>query len=126
MKQFTIKLSVLVAILGLLSVVIVLWIPALPISQAFPYVLLFLYLATLLMYSLLSKSIQKRTSQFANTVMLVNFGKLVFYAVIIFVYAYINRSDAVSFILTFFAYYFVITTLEVFALLGLGKKTQTK
>lgn len=122
MKRFTIKLSILVAILGLISIAVALWIPALHISQAFPYVLLFLYLSTIVMYSLLSKSIQKRTSQFANAVMLVNFGKLVFYAVIIFVYAYINRSDAVSFILTFFAYYFVITTFEVFALLGLGKK----
>lgn len=122
MKQFTIKLSVLVAILGLLSVVVALWIPAIPISQAFPFVLFFLYLSTLVMFGLLSKSIQKRTSQFANAVMLLNFGKLVFYAAIIFIYAYINRSDAVSFILTFFAYYFVITTFEVFALLGLGKK----
>lgn len=124
MKQFTIKLSVLVALLGLISVAVALWVPALSISAAFPYILLFLYLSTLILFGLLSKSLHKRTSQFANAVMLVNFGKLVFYAVIIFIYAYINRADAVSFILTFFAYYFVITTLEVFALLGLGKNSR--
>jgi len=121
MKQFTIKLSILVGLLGFISVAVALWIPALSISAAFPYILLFLYLSTLIIFGLLAKSISKRTSQFANAVMLANFGKLVFYAVIIFIYAYINRSDAVSFILTFFAYYFVITTFEVFSLLGLGK-----
>lgn len=124
MKRFTIKLSILVALLGLVSVVVAIWIPALSISAAYPYVLLFLYLSTLLMFGLLSKSIQKRTSQFANAVMLVNFGKLVFYAVVIFVYAYINRADAVSFILTFFAYYFVITIFEVTALLSFGERSK--
>ncbi len=122
MKTFTFKLSVLAIGLGLISVVVYYGIPALPISPAFPYILIFLFLSTLIIFLSLEKSMNKRNSQFANAVMLVNFGKLLFYGIIIFAYAYINRSDAVSFILTFFVYYFAFTVFEVFALLKIGAK----
>jgi len=122
MKNFTIKLSALAALLGLLSIAVYYGIPALSISPVFPYILLFLYLTTLLIFLSLEKYMNKRTSQFANAVMLVNFSKIVFYGIIIFVYAYLNRSSAVSFILTFFVYYFAFTVFEVFALLSIGKK----
>ena len=122
MKNFTKKLTGLAIALGLASVAVFFWVPALTISPAFPFILLFLYLSTLFIFLALARSINKRTSQFANAVMLVNFGKLLFYALVIFVYAYLNRSDAVSFILTFFVYYFVFTGFEVFALLKIDKK----
>ncbi len=122
MKHFTIKLTAIAVVLGLISTAVFFGVPSLTISPVFPYILLFLYLSTLIIFLSLEKSMNKRTSQFANAIMLVNFGKLLFYAVVIFVYAYLNRSDAVSFILTFFVYYFVFTVFEVFALLGIGKK----
>ena len=95
MKNFTIKLTVLAVALGLAGVAVFFWAPALPISPAFPYILLFLYLSTLFIFLALARSMSKRTSRFANAVMLVNFGKLLFYVLIIIVYAYLNRSDAV-------------------------------
>ncbi|MCF6169940.1 MAG: hypothetical protein L3J66_03065 [Bacteroidales bacterium] len=122
MKNFSTILSSTAIALGLASLAIYFWVPALHISPAFPYVLLFLYLSTRFIYVALAKSVNKRTSQFANAVMLVNFGKLLVYGLVIFVYAYFNRSDAVSFILTFFVYYFVFTAIEVFALLNMNKK----
>jgi len=122
MKSLTLKLSALAALLGIVSVAVYFGIPALHISPVFPYILLFLYLATLLIFLALQKYMNERTSQFANAVMLVNFSKLIFYGIIIFIYAYLNRSDAVSFILTFFVYYFAFTVFEVFALLSIGKK----
>ena len=122
MKSFTIKLSALALLLGIVSLIVYIGIPALPISPVFYYILLFLYLSTLIIFLSLEKSMSKRTSQFANAIMLVNFGKLLFYGIIIFVYAYLNRADAVSFILTFFVYYFAFTVFEVFALLSIGKK----
>jgi len=122
MKNFTIKLSALAALLFLISIAVYYGLPVLHISAVFPYILIFLYLATLLIFLSLKKYMNERTSQFANAVMLVNFSKLFFYGIIIFVYAYLNRSDAVSFILTFFVYYFAFTVFEVIALLGMGKK----
>jgi hypothetical protein len=122
MQNFIIKLSVLAVLLGLASAAVFYAAPELPISPVFSYILLFLYLTTLLIFLALEKSMGKRTSQFTNAVMLVNFSKLLFYGIIIFVYAYLHRSDAVSFILTFFVYYFVFTVFEVFELLRIGKK----
>ena len=122
MKSFTLKLSTLAALLGLASTAISYGVPNIPISPVFPYILIFLFLSTLIIYLALKKAIKKRASLFTNAVMLVNFGKLFFYGIIIFVYAYLNRADAVSFILTFFIYYFAFTTFEVFALLKIGEK----
>lgn len=122
MKTFIFKISVLGAALGLTSTLIYYAIPAIQISPAFPYILIFLFLSTLIILLSLEKYMNKRTSQFANAIMLVNFGKLLFYGVIIFAYAYINRPDAVSFILTFFVYYFAFTVFEVFALIKIGTK----
>lgn len=122
MKSFIFKISVLGVALGLMSAFVYYAIPAIQISPAFPYILIFLFLSTLLIFLSLEKYMNKRTSQFANAIMLVNFVKLLFYGVIIFAYAYINRSDAVSFILTFFVYYFAFTVFEVFALLKIGTK----
>jgi hypothetical protein len=123
MKSFILKITVLAIALGLASIAVFYGVPALPVSPVFPYILLFLYLTTLVIFLALEKSMNKRTSQFANAIMLLNFGKLLFYGIIIFVYAYLNRSGAVSFILTFFVYYFVFTVFEVFALLGIEKKS---
>ena len=121
MKDFILKLSGLAALLALASVAVYYAVPALKISPVFPYILLFLYLSTLLIILSLKKYMNKRTSQFANAVMLINFSKLLFYGIIIFVYAYLNRSEATSFILTFFVYYFAFTAFEVFALLRTEK-----
>lgn len=122
MKNFTIKLTAIAVVLGLISIAVFFGLPSLSISPVFPYILLFLYLSTLIIFLSLEKSMKERTSQFANAIMLVNFGKLLLYVLVIFVYAYLNRSNAVSFILTFFVYYFVFTVFEVFALLSIGKK----
>ncbi len=62
---------------------------------------------------------ENRLSKFANAYMLVNFGKLVIFSIIIVVYAVLNKEDAISFMLTFFIYYFIFTIFEVFALLRL-------
>ncbi len=122
LKGFSLKLTTLALILGFISLALYLWVPAIPVSPAFPYALIFLYLFTLIVYSTLSKSMQKRTSQFANAVMLVNFGKLLIYAALIFIYAYFRRSDAIPFTLIFFVYYIFFTSMEVFSLLNAGKK----
>jgi hypothetical protein len=66
---------------------------------------------------MLSKSMEKRISKFANIYMLVIFGKLVFFTFIILAYAFLYREDAISFMLTFFIYYFIFTTLEIIYLL---------
>jgi len=116
-KQF----SILAGVILLISVTIDLFVPKIQISYAYPYLLVALYLITLGIFHMLSKSIQSRLSRFANTYMLVNFGKLIFFLIIILSYSYLNREDAVSFMLTFFSYYFIFTSFEIVALLKMKK-----
>ena len=109
-KKFVRAFTVFSVAILLLSLAIYLWVPQLPISPAYPYVVLFFY-------RILNKARQNRISKFANAYMLVNFGKLILFILIILVYAYLNRSDAVSFIITFFVYYVLFTTFEIYSLL---------
>lgn len=124
MKTFNIfikQFSILAVIILVLSIVIDFYIPKIQISNAYPYILIALYLITLGIFRMLSKSMESRLSKFANTYMLVNFGKLIFFLIIILSYSYLNRDDAISFMLTFFSYYFIFTIFEIVALLGMKK-----
>lgn len=116
-KSFTRGFTIFSVTILLVSLAVYLWIPTVKITNAFPYIVLFFYAFTLFIFRLLFKTKEHRVSKFANTFMIVNFGKLVIYAIIIFVYAYLNRSDAISFIITFFIYYILFTSYEVMALL---------
>jgi hypothetical protein len=76
-----------------------------------------MYSVTLLILAVLMKNMENRLSLFANAFMLVNFSKMILYSAIILVYAWLNREDAVGFILLFFIYYLLFTAYEVVALL---------
>ncbi len=119
--QFIIRLSFITFILLLITLVVQFGVPNVPLSPVWPYILIFLYSFTLLAFRMLIKYINSKMSFFANAFMLVNFGKLFLFTIIIVVYAWFNKSDAISFTIIFFIYYFVMTTYEVIALLKLQK-----
>jgi hypothetical protein len=116
-KSFTLYTIVI----ALLSSAIYWWVPAVPVSHIFLLIILFMYVLTLVLLRLLFLSMQRRLSQFVNAFMLVNFGKLFLYTIIIFIYAYLNRGDAVSFITTFFVYYLLFTSYEIVVLLKVNR-----
>lgn len=118
-KGFVKNISIISISLLIISSIIYFFAPKIMISPAFPIILIFMYLTTILIFKLLAKSMENRLSKFANAYMLVNFGKLVIFSIIIVVYAVLNKEDAISFMLTFFIYYFIFTIFEVFALLRL-------
>ena len=104
-------------IILLMSLGVYLWLPGWQITPAFPYIVLFFYALSLVIFRLLDRTRQQKISRFANTYMLVNFGKLIFFTLVVIAYALTFRDDAVSFIITFFIYYLLFTTFEVIALL---------
>lgn len=120
---FTKHFSFYSGVILILSFIIQQWIPSIAISNSWPFILLFLYVFTLLAFAVLVKYISTKITYFANAFMLVNFGKLVFFSIIIIVYAWMVRDYAISFTLTFFIYYFLLTTFEIIALLKLQKKS---
>jgi hypothetical protein len=108
-------------LIGLISGAIFFWFKKIPISSDFLYILVFMYLLTMLLISLLLKSMQNRLSRFVNAFMLLNFAKLILYTLLIFAYAWLNREGAIAFILTFFTYYILFTTYEIVFLLRMSK-----
>ena len=105
----------------LLSFAIQQWVPAVKISSSWPFILLFMYVFTLFAFNMLAKYMDSKLTYFANAFMLVNFGKLVLFSIIIIVYAWLNHDDAISFTATFFVYYLFLTTFEIIALLKMQK-----
>ena len=106
----------------ILSFIIQIWMPNIPISSAWLFILIFMYLFTLAAFTILVKYIYTKITYFANAFMLVNFSKLVLFSVIISIYAWLVRDDAISFTITFFVYYLLLTTYEIVALLKLQNK----
>ena len=119
---FSRSFTIFSVIILLISLGIFLWVPQIKITPAFPYILLFLYAFTLMVYHMVAKTISQKLSRFTNVYMLVNFGKMIIFSIIIFVYAWLNRDDAVPFIVTFFIYYMLFSVYEIVSLLRLSKK----
>ena len=120
-KSFAKSLTVYTVVILLISFALYWWVPLIPVTPSFPFVVTLMYALTLIILWVLGKSMENRMSRFANTFMLVNFGKLILYVIVIFVYAILNREDAVGFILAFFIYYLLFTAFEIVVLLRLNK-----
>jgi hypothetical protein len=124
-QKFFSGFTLFTLIVALIFSAVYIWVPQIPITHAYPYLLLLIYLLTLLIIYLLIRSMEKKPNRFVNAFMLMNFGKLFLYVIIIFIYAWLNREDAVAFIITFFAFYLIFTAYEIVFLLRLSKKAST-
>ncbi len=113
---FTLRLGILTLALGLLTFILSLLFGSIHVTASYPYILIFLFLFSWAAFYINAKSMEKKISRFANTFMIVNFLKLVIFSLFILMYAYLNRSDAASFIITFFVYYIFYAVLEVLEL----------
>ena len=120
-KNFAKGFTLYTLVIGLISSLIYWWVPQLPLSPAFLYILILMYVLTMLLIALLIKSMQNKLSQFVNAFMLLNFAKLILYTIIIFAYAWTNRDDAVAFIITFFVYYVLLSAYEIIVFLKINK-----
>jgi hypothetical protein len=116
-KSFTRGFTIFSVFVLLISLAVYLWLPLVRITPVYPYVVLFFYGITIIIFRVLDKIKIEKISKFTNTYMLLNFSKLILFTVLVFVYAFFNRSDAVSFIITFFIYYLLFSFYEVFSLL---------
>ena len=114
--KLVVQLTLFTFLMALLSVSVQLGIPQIKITPVYPFILIFFFLATWLILLVLEKSFRAKTSRFANAYMIVNFIKLVLFSAVIAIYAFTNKADAVSFVITFFVYYMFFTFFEVLEL----------
>lgn len=116
-KKFARFLTIFSVAILLVGLIIYFWVPRIPISLAFPYIVLFFYGFTLYVFRILNNAKENRLSRFANIFMIVNFSKLILFTIIILLYAYFNRADAVPFIATFFLNYIFYSAFEIISLM---------
>ncbi len=97
-------------------------IPAGYYPSVFPFMLGFFALATLLVYHLMLKALEKRPARFVNIFMLTTVLKLLVYMSIMVIYALLNRPEGQAFVIAFFVLYVVYTVVEVVSLLGVNRQ----
>jgi hypothetical protein len=117
------KLLLITAATGILMLIAFLTVPQ-HLSPALPFVLIFFMSVSLLSYSLLQKKASSGTSGFVNGFMTHSVLRMALYLAIILGYAFLNREDAVKFIIGFFVIYLIFTIFEVFQFLALTRKSK--
>ena len=111
-------------LLVFLTVIVSLIFPSLHVTPAFPYILIFYYVVTLLIILILGKSMQKQIRYFVNSYMITTFIKLILFSLVVVVYLLLNKKDAIPFVVTFFIYYLFYTIFEVVALREISESTK--
>jgi hypothetical protein len=115
-KKFIPGFSIYSLVLLVAGFIFYAYLPGININRWYWAILLFLYFVTAASFLVLSNSIEKKISRFANVFMLLNFSRLIIFTAIIFVFAYTHKEQAASFTITFFVYYLLITIWEVASL----------
>lgn len=99
-------------ILGLIALIIRFILPKTFLSPALPFLFVFFIATSLLSFYYLLQSTHKRFIKFVNTFLLTIIIKLFLYAGVMIAYAFVNRSDAIPFMLGFFILYLCYTVFE--------------
>ena len=120
-KAFIIGLIVMSVILGIITYLLGLVLPAGFISPAVPSLILFFLVVTLLVHYILQKATGNNGRKFVNAFMLATLVKFFAYMPLIFVYMYFNRDDLLPFVIGFFILYLCYTIFEVASILRFSR-----
>ena len=82
------------------------------VSPALPFLIFFFLGTSLLSFYYLLQTIDKRFIKFVNTFLLTIIIKLALYIGVMILYVFVNRKDAIPFILGFFVLYLCYTIFE--------------
>jgi hypothetical protein len=106
------NLLIFSAVLGFIALGFMIILPKTYFSPALPFLFVFFIATSLLSFYYLLQSTEKRFIKFVNTFLLTIIVKLFLYAGVMIAYAFLNRSDAIPFMLGFFILYLCYTIFE--------------
>jgi hypothetical protein len=110
-RKFIIQLLVIsVLIYGVLYVIFAKYIIA---NIPLLVMVALLFAVNSMAYILITNTKEKHPRSFVYSYMTISFGRLIICSIFVFTYALLHRQDARTFALTFFALYFIYTTVEV-------------
>ena len=106
------QLLIFSGVLVVIALIIMLILPKPYVSPALPFLFVFFMAASLLSFYYLLQAVTKRFIKFVNTFLLTIVVKLFIYAGVMIAYAFVNRRDAIPFMLGFFILYLCYTIFE--------------
>ena len=121
MRLFFRKLTILTLLVAFVSAILFYFIPSEYVSPAYPYLLAFFYFSSLGIYAILAKSVKKRPAVFSTNFMFITVLKLFLLMVFLGFYIYLNRDDAIPFVIGFFILYIGYTVFETIEIMKLLK-----
>ena len=116
-KDFSRKLVFFTAILVGVVFIFDFGVPSIPIISFTPFIILFFFIITLLLYVILIRLTSQKPGKFISGFMLTTTVKLILYTIVLFAYSFSNPAQAIPFILTFFILYLFYTIFEVILIL---------
>ncbi len=130
LRPFLIKTLAFSAIIGVLTAILKYTGIITAIDDQWYWMLLFYFLLTMFIFSLLIKAFQQNTRKFLVIFLGMSISRMLLFTFIILIYAFLiqpnNISKLVSFILTLAIYYFVFTVWEVILIVPSVKNKQQK
>jgi hypothetical protein len=112
------------AIIGSIILIISFIIPKPYLSPSLPFLLVFFISTSLISFYYLLQATGKRFIKFVNTFLLTIIIKLFLFAGVMIAYAFINRRDAIAFMLGFFALYLCYTIFEAASIIKYTQPSQ--
>jgi len=122
LKTFIIKIISFSLILSALSFALFYLLIPQYYLQVFPFLIVFFVGLTIGMHLVLTRAGKKEIRQFSTYFMGSITAKLFIYLIFIIIYVFIDRENAVPFLLTFLCLYILFTFFETYSLLGDLKK----
>ncbi len=110
---FVKQLSILSGVLFVFYALIAFLLPEKYTSKAFWGFVPFFYTVVLASKAILNKLAKDDKKKFSLVFMRINASRFVLYLGVLLAWSFINREDAVPFIITFFVFYFAYTIFEV-------------
>ena len=115
-KKFSFRIILFSAIIAGLTVLFQ-WLFPQYASPALPFIVLFLFIITLLtMFIVLRDDKRKEEKKFVSSYMLSRVIKLLSCLIFLLVYVLVNKEDAMRFAISFLVVYFLYSIFEVFLL----------
>jgi len=106
---------------GIVSLALYFILPHNWFSPSLPWLFVFYYACGIISFRILQQSLQKRFNRFVGVFMLTTALKLFLFIAIMIIYSFLNKNDAVAFLLNFFVLYLVYTVFEVTEILRLAR-----
>ena len=112
-KKYITQLLVLTAIMAIASILFAVYLPAQYVSQFIYFFVPFFFVISIAGRIVLERLVYSNSKILNSAIIGIRVAKFFIYLVVIVLYAFFYRDDAVNFILTFFVFYLIFTFFDI-------------